>query len=130
MERRANSVVKKTGAQLGVQGKPAAKLEESKTKKQQPLIPPAQRATQSKFNAVKNGKENVQEEEQKKKTGFTEKPSDRFKKVKAADPFTSTKKHKTNFGYVYSSGGIPVRINHGGVKNSIQWDKQPEGKYR
>lgn len=57
------------------------------------------------------------------KTGYTEKPSDRFKKVKAADPFTSGKKHKTNFGYVYSSGGVPIRINHGTVRNTIQWDR-------
>lgn len=62
------------------------------------------------------------------KTGYTEKPSDRFKKIKAADPFAGGKKHKTNFGYVYSSGGVPIRINHGTVRNTIQWDKQPQGR--
>ncbi len=42
------------------------------------------------------------EEEKKAKTGFTGKPSDRLTKVKTADPFAaSSKKHKTNFGYVY-----------------------------
>jgi len=48
-----------------------------------------------------------------------------LRKVKTADPFTSAKKHKTNFGYVYTAGGIPCRINHGSVKNSIQWDIHP-----
>lgn len=53
---------------------------------------------------------------------FTSKPSDKFKKMKTADPFTSSKKHKTNFGYVYSSGGIPCRINHKNVNHQIKWD--------
>jgi hypothetical protein len=48
-----------------------------------------------------------------KKGLFKEKPSDKFMKIKTADPFSGGKKHKTNFGYVYSSGGIPCRINHG-----------------
>ena len=67
--------------------------------------------------------------EEKPKTGlFTDKPSDRFKKTKAADPFSSAKKHKTNFGYVYSSGGVPCRINHGSVAHKIQWDTHPTCK--
>lgn len=49
-------------------------------------------------------------------------------KIKTADPFSSTKKHKTNFGFVYSSGGIPCRINHGTVNHKIQWDRPPTGK--
>ncbi len=45
-------------------------------------------------------------------------------KIKTADPFgQATKKHKTNFGYVYSAGGVPCRINHGTVVHKIQWDK-------
>jgi len=61
----------------------------------------------------------MEETKEKTKVGFTEKPSDRLKKVKAADPFSGGKKHKTNFGYVYSSGGVPIRINHGSVVNKI-----------
>eukprot|EP00347_Sterkiella_histriomuscorum_P012450 403368524 len=46
--------------------------------------------------------------------------------LKNPDPFSGAKKHKTNFGYVYSSGGVPIRINHGSVRNNIQWDKSPQ----
>jgi hypothetical protein len=66
-------------------------------------------------------------EEEKKvqlPTGYTNKPSDRFMKIKTADPFgQNNKKHKTNFGYVYASGGVPCRINHGTVNHKISWDK-------
>ena len=58
---------------------------------------------------------------------YTEKPSDRFMKIKTADPFSGGKKHKTNFGYVYSAGGVPCRINHGTVTHKIHWDKSPQG---
>ena len=70
-----------------------------------------------------------QEEEKKQeaKGMFTNKPSDKFMKIKTADPFSGGKKHKTNFGYVYSSGGIPCRINHGTVSHKIHWDKNPQG---
>lgn len=70
----------------------------------------------------KISKSDNQEEEKKEKpkTGmFVNKPSDKFKKVKTADPFTSGKKHKTNFGYVYASGGVPCRVNHGSVNHKI-----------
>ena len=66
----------------------------------------------------KTGKEN--------KKGFNQKPSDKLTKVKTADPFKSAKKHKTNFGYVYTSGGIPCRINHGCNTNKISWDTAPQ----
>ncbi len=85
--------------------------------------------TLTKFNQGVKGKENQEEEKEKLKTGFTGKPSDKFKKVKAADPFSGAKKHKTNFGYVYASGGIPIRINHGSVRNQIAFDRQPEGNH-
>ena len=32
-----------------------------------------------------------------------------------------------NFAVVYTNGGIPCRINHGGVKHSLQWDRPPSG---
>jgi len=35
------------------------------------------------------------------------------------------KKHKTNFGYVYSAGGIPCRLLHGNVKLKLKWDIEP-----
>eukprot|EP00002_Diphylleia_rotans_P039927 TRINITY_DN937_c0_g3_i3.p1 TRINITY_DN937_c0_g3~~TRINITY_DN937_c0_g3_i3.p1 ORF type:complete len:268 (-),score=55.56 TRINITY_DN937_c0_g3_i3:230-1033(-) len=47
----------------------------------------------------------------------------RFDSHKAANPFSTQKKHKTNFGVVYSQGGIPCRINHGGVHHKLQWDR-------
>ena len=52
------------------------------------------------------------------------KPSDKFK-VFYSDPFNSDKKNKSNFGYVYSAGGIPCRILHGGVKLKLKWDIEP-----
>ncbi len=48
------------------------------------------------------------------------KPSDRLTKIKTANPFASTKtKQKTNFGYAYTAGTIPCRINHGCNFNKI-----------
>jgi hypothetical protein len=57
-----------------------------------------------------------------------EKPSDKISKIKTSDPFAGAKKHKTNFGYVYSAGGIPCRILHGSVKLKLKWDIEPESK--
>jgi hypothetical protein len=47
-------------------------------------------------------------------------------KIKSSDPFAVGKKHKTNFGYVYSAGGIPCRIQHGSVRMRLKWDIEPE----
>ena len=54
------------------------------------------------------------------------KPSQKFSKMKFSDPFTFGNKHQTNFGYVYSAGGIPVRIEHGNVKLKLKWSIPPE----
>ena len=54
------------------------------------------------------------------------KPSQKFSKIKSSDPFTFGNKHQTNFGYVYSAGGIPVRIEHGNVKLKLKWTIPPE----
>jgi len=54
----------------------------------------------------------------------TELSGQKFDKNKAADPFAS-KRLKSNFAVVYTNGGIPCRINHGGVKHSLQWDRPP-----
>lgn len=56
------------------------------------------------------------------------KPSDKYTKVKSSDPFELGKKHKTNFGYVYSAGGIPCRIQHGSVRLNLKWDIDPDSK--
>jgi len=56
------------------------------------------------------------------------KPSDKYTKIKSSDPFAAGKKHKTNFGYVYSAGGIPCRIQHGSIKMKLKWDVEPESK--
>lgn len=56
------------------------------------------------------------------------KPSDKYTKIKSSDPFAGGQKHKTNFGYVYSAGGIPCRIQHGSVKLKLKWDIEPESK--
>ena len=79
--------------------------------------------------ATRFGKEEPEEEKKAAapKTGlFTEKPSARLTNVKVSDPFASKKKHKTNFGYVYQSGAIPCRINHGSINNRLQWDSRIE----
>ena len=56
------------------------------------------------------------------KRGFA-KPSDRLTKIKTANPFgSSTRKHKTNFGYAYGQGTVPCRVNHGCNANKLQWD--------
>jgi hypothetical protein len=54
------------------------------------------------------------------------KPSEKYSKIKSSDPFAMGKKHKTNFGYVYSAGGIPCRIQHGSVRMRLKWDIEPE----
>ena len=53
------------------------------------------------------------------------KPSDKLK-LSVSDPFNTEKKNKTNFGYVYSAGGIPCRILHGSNKLKLKWDIEPE----
>jgi len=53
---------------------------------------------------------------------FAEKPSVKYTKIKSADPFALGKKHKTNFGYVYSVGGVPCRIEHGAIYLKLKWD--------
>eukprot|EP00297_Palpitomonas_bilix_P014328 CAMPEP_0113882690 /NCGR_PEP_ID=MMETSP0780_2-20120614/9121_1 /TAXON_ID=652834 /ORGANISM="Palpitomonas bilix" /LENGTH=234 /DNA_ID=CAMNT_0000869785 /DNA_START=336 /DNA_END=1040 /DNA_ORIENTATION=+ /assembly_acc=CAM_ASM_000599 len=53
---------------------------------------------------------------------FSEKRIDTHK---AADPFASQRKHKTNFGKAYSDGFIPCHIDHGGVKQSLRWNRSP-----
>ena len=62
---------------------------------------------------------------------YTEKPSAKLTSIKTADPFaTSSKKHKTAFGYVYTSGGVPCKINHGSISNHLDWDKPPVGIHK
>jgi hypothetical protein len=68
-----------------------------------------------------------------KNTGTTSKnifgkPSEKYTKIKSSDPFDSGKKHKTNFAYVYSAGGIPCRIHHGAINMKLKWDIEPESK--
>ncbi|KAF0685327.1 Aste57867_22747 [Aphanomyces stellatus] len=53
-------------------------------------------------------------------------PSQSLHKHKQADPWSNKKKHKTNFGAAYAAGNIPCRINHGGIKNQLQWNEPPE----
>ncbi|ETI53518.1 hypothetical protein F443_03575 [Phytophthora nicotianae P1569] len=53
-------------------------------------------------------------------------PSSTLHKHKQASVFTSgKKKHKTNFSSAYDAGSIPCRINHGSIRNSLQWTKDP-----
>ena len=49
------------------------------------------------------------------------KPTEKLRSVKLANPFIPSNKHKTNFGFVYSAGGIPCRIEHGGVNLKLNW---------
>ena len=56
------------------------------------------------------------------KNPFAEMPSTKYTKIKSADPFAIGKKHKTNFGYVYSVAGIHCRIEHGAINLKLKWD--------
>ena len=49
------------------------------------------------------------------------KPTEKLRSVKLGNPFIPSNKHKTNFGFVYSAGGIPCRIEHGGVNLKLNW---------
>ncbi len=57
------------------------------------------------------------------KDKFDTKPSQVYS-VNRASPFSITAKHKSNFGFAYSSGSIPCRIIHGNVKLTLKWDKE------
>ena len=78
----------------------------------------------SRVSAARKASAGPRQEEETKKVW---QPSDRLTKIKTANPFgSSTRKHKTNFGYAYGQGSVPCRINHGCSKNYIQWDVQIE----
>ena len=49
------------------------------------------------------------------------KPTEKLRSVKLGNPFIPSNKHKSNFGFVYSAGGIPCRIEHGGVNLKLNW---------
>ena len=49
------------------------------------------------------------------------KPTAKLRSIKLGNPFIPSNKHKTNFGFVYSAGGIPCRIEHGGVNLKLVW---------
>ena len=49
------------------------------------------------------------------------KPTAKLRSIKLGNPFATADKHKTNFGYVYSAGGIPCRIQHGNVSMKLVW---------
>ena len=53
-------------------------------------------------------------------------PTEKLRSIKLGDPFKVGNKHKTNFGYVYSAGGIPCRIEHGAVSMKLVWNIPPE----
>ncbi|KAJ0411856.1 hypothetical protein ATCC90586_003009 [Pythium insidiosum] len=54
-------------------------------------------------------------------------PSQTLHKHKQAAVWTTgKKKHKTNFGSAYDAGSIPCRINHGSIKHSLHWTKDPQ----
>ena len=50
------------------------------------------------------------------------KPTAKLRSIKLGNPFATPNTHKTNFGYVYSVGGIPCRIEHGNVCLKLVWD--------
>merc|ERR1712216_38386 len=49
----------------------------------------------------------------------------RFDRHKTTDPFATKNQAKTAFARAYIAGEIPCRINHGGVRHSLQWDLDP-----
>ncbi|KAF1794694.1 Parkin co-regulated protein [Phytophthora cactorum] len=69
------------------------------------------------------------EQVKKKPTSAYPLPSSTLHKHKQASVFTSgKKKYKTNFSSAYDSGSIPCRINHGSIRNSLQWTKDPNSE--
>ena len=60
-----------------------------------------------------------------KKTGlFTEKPSQRLLNIKTVDAFADKKMLNSNsFAYVYSSGGIPCKIDHNSSTYKLKWNE-------
>jgi len=50
------------------------------------------------------------------------KPTAKLRSIKLGNPFSLANKHKTSFGYIYSAGGIPCRIEHGAVSMKLVWD--------
>ena len=48
-------------------------------------------------------------------------PTEKLRRIKLGNPFAVGNKHKTNFGHVYSAGGIPCRIEHGNVNMKLVW---------
>mmetsp|Transcript_17443 Transcript_17443/g.28162 ORF Transcript_17443/g.28162 Transcript_17443/m.28162 type:complete len:271 (-) Transcript_17443:104-916(-) len=54
----------------------------------------------------------------------TDRLSKKFDRLQTGNPFAKSR-HETNFSFVYSQGGIPCRINHGGVISRLQWDEDP-----
>lgn len=53
-------------------------------------------------------------------------PTAKLRHIKLGNPFAVGSKHKTNFGHVYSAGGIPCRIEHGNVNMKLVWSIPPE----
>ncbi|KAF1780184.1 Parkin co-regulated protein [Phytophthora cactorum] len=66
------------------------------------------------------------EQVKKKPTSAYPLPSSTLHKHKQASVFTSGKKN--NFSSAYDSGSIPCRINHGSIRNSLQWTKDPNSE--
>jgi len=50
----------------------------------------------------------------------------RFDRHKTTDPFATKNQAKTAFARAYIAGEIPCRINHGGVRHTLQWDVDPQ----
>ena len=48
--------------------------------------------------------------------------------AKVADPFSKKAMFKTSFGQMYSSGNIPCVVNHGSIKNKLQWKQPPQAQ--
>lgn len=75
-------------------------------------------------NSIKNVKSRENDMIAQGIRSVKQKPSEKFK-VCLSDPFNTEKKNKTNFGYIYSAGGIPCRILHGNSKLKLKWDIEP-----
>lgn len=52
-------------------------------------------------------------------------PNSNNKRNNRKNPFAVASQHKTNFGYVYSSGGIPCRLDFTGAKMKLKWSIPP-----
>ncbi|KDO25116.1 hypothetical protein SPRG_09263 [Saprolegnia parasitica CBS 223.65] len=121
----ATRPVSNQSEKAGIRDGSRARLSTSRSDKE-PNTTAVDAALRTKKPAAKPSVNNNDVEAAKSKKSGHPMPSQALNKHKQADPWSTKKKHKTNFGAAYAAGNIPCRINHGGIKNALQWNQSPE----